>query len=235
MECSLDVEILSNISDATIEVSEYINIEVTEDGWDVQATDDSRLALFSFSLGKDSFETLRVARQTTMCIESSALQTVIKTMAPAKLVRIQLIDKALNIEGNCKGKNILCELKILEHRSDQLRIPEMDFECVVNLSSVEFVKACKINVEETLHIQAGSDIVFTSKGKVCDSHIQYTDAVMKESSEFTLEFASKHLSLFARGILMSKMVVLGMSPGSPIRIEFSVVGGHMCYFLSPVN
>lgn len=233
MECSLDAKILSNIVDATIELSTYVNIDVSEEGWDVQATNMSRLALFSFSLNKDSFLNLRVTRPATVCINLSALKKVIKTMKSVNLMHLKLNNGMLDIVGECEGKNIQCELKTMEIQSEQLTVPQMEFEYVVNLPSVEFVQTCQTVFGETVCIQAGSDIVFTSKGKDGNSHVQYTGAVIKSSGEFTLEFASRYLTLFSKGLLMSKMVVIGMSPNAPISIEFSVAGGHMCYFLAP--
>ena len=229
----MDANILSKIVDATVELVKCVNINVSEDGWHAQAMGGSHLAFFSFILNKHSFATLRVARPVTLGIKISALQSVMKIMKSVGTVHLKLSGNVLNIMGKHKGKSMRYELKLIDLQTEQLNIPDMDFEYIAHLPSSEFVCTCQTVFGETVCIQIGLEMVFTSKGKDGNSHVKYTDVVVKSSGELTLEFASRYLVLFSKGALLSKMVSLYMSPDMPIRIEFSFDGGHVCYYLAP--
>lgn len=229
----MDANILSKIVDATVELVKCVNIDVSEDGWHAQAMDGSHVALFSFILNKHSFTTLRVVRPVTLGIKISALQSVMKTMKSVDTVHLKLSGDVLDIMGEHEGKSMRYELKLIDLQAEQLNIPDMDFEYVAHLPSNEFVRTCQTVFGETVCIQIGSEMVFTSKGEDGNSHVKYTDVVVKSLGELTLEFASRYLVLFGKGALLSKTVSLYMSPDMPIRIEFSFGGGHVCYYLAP--
>jgi proliferating cell nuclear antigen len=233
MECSLEASILSKLVDATIELVKCVNIDVTGDGWYAQAMDGSHVALFAFTITKDSFSTLNVQYPITLGINLAALKSVMKILKSADILTLKSNRNMLDITGEHDGKNMRYELKLMDIESEQLDIPNMVFDYVVNLPSVEYVRTCQTAFGDTVCISIGTNIMFTSKGEDGNSHVQYTDVVVKSAGYLTLEFASRYLSLFSKGASLSKTVTLSMSPETPIRLEFSFDGGHMCYYLAP--
>lgn len=222
--------------DAICDLANRINIHVTVDGWSIQAQDDSCTSLFSFNVSKDSFLNLRVEQPMTLGINLRALKSVINIMK-FRHVHLKSVYSGgvLTITGKDGNKTMVYELRLLDIPELETSIPEMDFDYIVHLPSSEFVRTCQTNLGKTMIIQIGSNIMFTSKGIDGTSHVQYDNVVMKSSGEITMEVVSRFLKLFTKGALLSKMVVLYVSPGKPILIEFSFDGGHMQYWLAPLN
>jgi proliferating cell nuclear antigen len=148
-------------------------------------------------------------------------------------VELEAIANILRISFESDDKKSTFDLKLMDIDVDMLSIPEVEYDYIAHMPSSEFVRTCRSCFGDTMEVQVNTALQFTSKGDMGSSSVSYTDAVVKQSGEISMEFSSRYLEFFAKGASLSKAVVLSMSADIPLRVEFGFEGGHLQYFLAP--
>ena len=230
MKCVVAVKILSSLVDSIRELVRCVNIDCSAEGFHMQCLDAAHVALCSFVLSKDGFESYECVRPVTLGLNLDALRLVLKQASGT--VALETLDDHLRICCVTEDKKCTFDLKLVDIDVDHLGIPNTVYQSVAQISSSEFVRTCQSSFGDTMEISIGSQLCFTSKGDHGSSSVSY-DGVLKHSGDFCLEFASRYLNFFAKGASLSKAVLLSMSPDIPLRVEFCFAGGHMHFFLAP--
>jgi proliferating cell nuclear antigen len=230
MKCIIQAKILSNLVDSIRDLVTCVNIDCNAEGFCIQCLDAAHVALCSFVIAKDGFESYECLRPTTLGLSLEAVRTVLKHVHGT--VGLENMGNVLCISCTTAEKKCKFNLKLVDIDIEQFSIPVMEYQFVVQLSSKEFVCTCQSCFGDTTEITVGSHIQFTSKGDHGSSSVVY-DGVLKQSGEISMEFASRYLSFFAKGASFSKAVVLSMSPGIPLRVEFGFESGHLQFYLAP--
>lgn len=230
MKCVLNAKILSSLVDGIRDMVKCVNIDCSADGLYMQCLDAAHVALCSFVLNKDGFVSYECLRPVTLGLNLEALRLVLKQAKGS--VELEAHPSVLRISCVSEEKKCVFDLKLVDIDVEQLGIPEVEYEYVVHMPSIEFVRTCSSSFGDTMEIHVDTAIQFTSKGDHGSSSVSY-EGVIKRGDGISMEFSSRYLSFFAKGASMSKVVVLSMGPDIPLCIEFGFEGGHMRYFLAP--
>ena len=130
--------------------------------------------------------------------------------------------------------------------SEQLGIPENDYDASIKLPAVEFQRICKdlSSIGETVEISVTKDAVkFATTGDIGSANVlcrQNKSADSEEATEIdinqpvALTFALRYLNSFAKATPLSTNVVLKLSQELPIVVQYSIENaGELSFYLAP--
>jgi proliferating cell nuclear antigen len=130
--------------------------------------------------------------------------------------------------------------------SEQLGIPENDYDASIKLPAAEFQRICKdlSSIGETVEISVTKDAVkFATTGDIGSANVlcrQNKSADSEEATEIdinqpvALTFALRYLNSFAKATPLSTNVVLKLSQELPIVVQYSIENaGELSFYLAP--
>ncbi len=131
--------------------------------------------------------------------------------------------------------------------SEQLGIPDTPYKCSVRMPSREFLRivrdlqvlgdtctiACtKEGIRFSVSGTIGTGNILVRANASADKEDDQVVIDMEEPVE--LNFALRYLNFFTKATALSGKVVISMSPGLPIVVEYPISDvGHVKYFLAP--
>lgn len=131
--------------------------------------------------------------------------------------------------------------------AEQLGVPDTAYKCSISMPSSEFQRivrdlqvmgdTCKIScTKEGLKFSASGQIgtgnILMRQNVASEKEEEHVTIDMEESVE--LNFALRYLNFFTKATPLSPTVILKMSPGLPIVIEYPIEQlGHVKYYLAP--
>lgn len=136
----------------------------------------------------------------------------------------------------------------MEVEGDSLAIPDREYDATITLPAAEFQRICRdlTVIGETVLIEASKEgVKFSVKGEMGTGVIQLRpsneiDAKPEEittvntSKPVSLSFGVKFLNLFTKATALSGSVILSMTEGEPIAIEYPIEElGYVRYYLAP--
>jgi proliferating cell nuclear antigen len=131
--------------------------------------------------------------------------------------------------------------------AEQLGVPDTAYKCSISMPSSEFQRivrdlqvmgdTCKIScTKEGLKFSAtgqiGTGNILMRQNVASEKEEDHVTIDMEEPVE--LNFALRYLNFFTKATPLSPTVILKMSPGLPIVIEYPIEQlGHVKYYLAP--
>lgn len=147
------------------------NFECNEEGINLQAMDNSHVALVAVKLEADGFAKYRCDRAMPLGVNLTSLTKVLKCAKDDDAVTLKAKDNAdvLNLlyEAFVGDRVAEYEMKLMDIDADQLGIPETEYDVQVVMSSAEFARICRdlTNLGESVKIEVNKEGVrFTSEG-----------------------------------------------------------------------
>jgi len=139
------------------------------------------------------------------------------------------------------------DLKLMDIDSEQLGIPDSDYEATITMPASEFARICKdlSTIGDSVELSANKDAVkFATSGDIGSANVMLRQNKTADSEEFTefdikspvcLQFALRYMNSFAKAASLSRNVKLSMSKELPIRVEFQIEdnAGSLCFYLAP--
>jgi proliferating cell nuclear antigen len=135
----------------------------------------------------------------------------------------------------------------MEINAEQLGVPDTPYKCTVKMPSDEFQRivrdlqvlgdTCKISctkegIRFTVSGAMGTGNILTRANAASDKDEENVVIDMEEPVE--LNFALRYLNFFTKATPLSKSVILSMSPGLPVVVEYPIDEiGHVKYYLAP--
>merc|ERR1712023_32091 len=135
-----------------------------------------------------------------------------------------------------------------EIESEQMEIPEQQYQVVAKLPSAEFLKICRDLKEfgETVQIQANKEgLRFSVQGDLGAGNIMLKPREAEKDEEkvsltvrepMGATFALRYLTNFAKAAPLCGAVELGLGPDAPLSVKYvldSVDNGHLQFYLAP--
>jgi proliferating cell nuclear antigen len=133
---------LKNVVDAIKDLVTDANLDVSDEGLDVQSMDSSHVALVCVKLLASAFDHYRCDRALSLGFNSANLTKIFKMMGRNDLVTLKAEDQgdALTLMFESESSNTIAdfELKLMQIDGENLGIPEQDYACNVTMASEEF-------------------------------------------------------------------------------------------------
>ena len=235
----LKSSIFKIIVDAVSEIVDTVVMDFGEEGVTMQAMDASHVSLCVLQLNKGGFDEYSCDSPKNVGVSLSNMSKIFKCTSGDDILEILVNDTdKMQLQFRGPGRNSDFEMRLMEIDSEYLQIPEVDYDCVVNMPCSEFQKMVKdiAVMGDTCLIESGSDkMSFSSDGDIGQAKF---NIVNKETISITgavkCKFANKYLQMFTKASPLCKNVVLKMSLDNPMCIEYEIQGlGVLKYYLAP--
>ncbi|TPX49186.1 hypothetical protein SeLEV6574_g01622 [Synchytrium endobioticum] len=246
--------VFKKVLDAIKDLVSDANFDCNDNGINLQAMDNSHVALVILSLKAGMFDPFRCDRNLSIGINLASLGKIMKCAANDDVLTIKADDQqdtlSLTFENNSQDRVSEYDLKLMDIDSEHLGIPETNYEATIKMSSAEFQRICRdlMQLSESVIIEATKESVkFAASGDIGSGSVtlkaggasadEKEEAVPTEielQSNVTLTFSLKYLLNFTKATSLSKAVTLSMSNDVPLLVEYKVSDeGHIRYYLAP--
>ncbi|KAL7009887.1 proliferating cell nuclear antigen [Cystobasidiomycetes sp. EMM_F5] len=135
--------------------------------------DNSHVALVSMELQKDAFTDFRCDREMTLGMNLGSLQKIIKCANNDDNCKLSANEDAdvlnLQFQGKRAARIGEYEMKLMDIDSEQLGIPETDYDAKISMPSAEFAKIMRDlkDLGESVKIEATTEgVKFTAEGEI---------------------------------------------------------------------
>jgi len=223
-----------------------------------QGMDSSHVSLVSVSLRKEGFEEYRCDREVTLGINFSSLGKVLKCMGTDDTLSVRAdeeSDSAMFVfEAPSQERVSNFELKLMDIDTDQLGIPDTQYQCVIKIPSTQFQRICRDlgAIGDTVTISATKEgVKFSVAGDIGSGDMTLKQTQSQNADEndedneeeqvlIQLEepvqqtFALRYLTSFTKATALSKSVTISMGAEVPLVTEYEIDDlGFVRYYLAP--
>ncbi|KAJ7265962.1 proliferating cell nuclear antigen, N-terminal domain-containing protein [Mycena haematopus] len=169
---------LKKLLDAIKELVTDANFECNEEGLNLQAMDNSHVALVSVHLEAAGFKRYRCDRPMPLGVNLGSLTKVLKCAKDDDECTLKAADEAdvLNLVYEAKNSDRIAEydMKLMDIDSDTLGIPDTDYDAEVAMPSAEFARIVRDlgALGESVRIEVSKEGVrFASEGESANGSI----------------------------------------------------------------
>jgi proliferating cell nuclear antigen len=170
--------VLKRLLDAIKELVTDANFECNDEGLNLQAMDNSHVALVAVKLETDGFTKFRCDRPMPLGVNLNSLTKVMKCAKDDDIVTLRADDNGdvlyMKYEAAASDRMAEYEMKLMDIDQDQLTIPETEYDAKVRLSSSEFARICRdlSQLGESVRIEVSKEGVrFTSEGEAANGNV----------------------------------------------------------------
>ncbi|KAH9971871.1 proliferating cell nuclear antigen, N-terminal domain-containing protein [Lactifluus volemus] len=176
---------LKRLLDAVKELVQDANFECNETGINLQAMDNSHVALVSVKLHADGFALYRCDRPIPLGVNLGSLTKVLKCAKDDDKCTIKATDDgdvlSLKYEAHRGDRVAEYDMKLMDIDADTLGIPETDYDARVTMTAAEFTRIVRdlSSLGESVRIEVSKEGVrFASDGEAAQGSIllKQTDA-----------------------------------------------------------
>ncbi|KDQ10907.1 hypothetical protein BOTBODRAFT_177791 [Botryobasidium botryosum FD-172 SS1] len=182
--------ILKKVLDALKELVSDVNFECNDEGLNLQAMDNSHVALVSVKLEPSGFLSYRCDRPMPLGTNLVSLTKVLKCAKDDDQVTLKANDNAdvLHLKYEAKNQDRIAEyeMKLMDIDSDTLGIPDTEYDAHVTMPSAEFARICRdLNaLGESVRIEVSKEgIRFASDGEAANGSVLLKQSQRDGNSE----------------------------------------------------
>ncbi|KAF8625453.1 hypothetical protein AX17_006854 [Amanita inopinata Kibby_2008] len=170
--------LLKKLLDAIKELVTDANFECNEEGINLQAMDNSHVALVSVLLRTSGFENYRCDRPIPLGVNLTSLTKVLKCAKDDDKCTLKALDDAdtLNLIYEAKHSDRVAEydMKLMDIDVDTLGIPDTEYEARITMPASEFSRIVKdlSSLGESVRIEVSKEgLRFTCDGEAANANI----------------------------------------------------------------
>ncbi|KAL8171592.1 hypothetical protein V2J09_023396 [Rumex salicifolius] len=227
------------------------NFDCSSTGFSLQAMDSSHVALVSLLLRSEGFEHFRCDRSYSMGINIGNMAKVLRCAAPDDVITLKADDGSDTVtfmfESPNQDKISDYEMKLMDIDSDNLGIPEAEYDAVVRMPAGEFASICHslTAIGDTVTISVSKQgVTFSVKGDIGNGNItcRHNTSVDKPEEATIIEmkepvmltFALKYVNTFTKATSLSNQVTLSIQLDMPAVFEYKIAEmGYVRFYLAP--
>ncbi|KAL1709478.1 proliferating cell nuclear antigen, N-terminal domain-containing protein [Schizophyllum commune] len=173
-----EASILKKVLDSIKELVTDANFECNDEGINLQAMDNSHVALVSVKLERVGFANYRCDRPIPLGVNLNSLTKVLKCAKDDDMCTIKASEEAdvLNLVYEAKSSDRIAEydMKLMDIDSDQLGIPDTEYDAQVTMASSEFARIVRdlSQLGESVRIEVSKEgIRFASDGESANGSV----------------------------------------------------------------
>lgn len=243
--------VLKKVVEAVRELVTDVNIDCTSSGLSLQSMDDAHVTLVILQLRAEGFEGYRCDRTIPIGINMSTLSKIIKCGNNEDALTLKANDDGETLSvvfESPKGDKVSdYELKLMDLDIEHLSVPEAAYDVNVRMSASEFQRICRDlqNISESVTISAIKDCLkFSSEGELSNGSIVVRQNAAVDNDKIatqinmvqpaSLGLSLKFLNMFTKATSLSDHVILGLSDGVPMLVEYPIEQlGYLRFYLAP--
>lgn len=242
--------VLKKVVEAIRELVTDVNIDCTSAGLSLQSMDDAHVTLVILQMRASGFENYRCDRTIPIGINMSSLSKIIKCGNNEDTLTLKASDDGETLSivfESPKGDKVSdYELKLMDLDIEHLSVPDASYDVNVRLSSSEFQRICRDlqNISESVTISAIKDCLkFAAQGEIANGSILVRQNASVDDKITTqinmvqpasLGLSLKFLNMFTKATSLSDHVILGLSDGVPMLVEYPIDDlGYLRFYLAP--
>jgi proliferating cell nuclear antigen len=229
------------------EVLTDINLYFDNNGLKVMTMDNARVALVYVRLLKDNFEEYHCNNKIMCGINMIYFFKLLKTVSNNDVLTIFIKNPNLNELGiriENKEKNTITEsyLKMLDISEEKLEIPDIVYDSVISMPSVDLQKYCRdlsvISNQVTI-TSTESRFILQSTGDFASQKIIIGEAqngliFSKKNQNVSEIFDLKYINSFTKSTNLCSTVEIFLKKEYPLVIEYNVANlGKLQFCLAP--
>jgi proliferating cell nuclear antigen len=229
------------------EVLTDINIYFDLNGFKVMTMDNARVALVYVRLLKDNFEEYFCEFKQMCGINMIYFFKLLKTVGNNDVLTLFIkksSNNELGIRIENKEKNTVMEsyLKMLDISEEKLEIPDISYDSVISMPSIDFQKYCRdlaIISNQVIISNTESRFILESRGDFATQKIIIGEAqngliFSKKNQNVSETFDLKYLNSFTKSTNLCSTVEIFLKINYPLVIEYNVANlGKLQYCLAP--
>nr|VWO95419.1 G protein alpha subunit [Ganoderma boninense] len=196
-----EAALLKRLLDAVKELVTDANFDCNEEGIQLQAMDNSHVALVAVKLEAAGFKRFRCDRPIPLGVNLTSLTKVLKCAKDDDICTLKAGDDAdiLSLTYEAKNSDRIAEyeMKLMDIDADQLGIPDTDYDASVTMPSAEFGRIVRdlSLLGESVRIEVSKEgIRFVSDGEAANGNI-----LIKQSADASSGKKKKGSSSKRRG------------------------------------
>ena len=242
------------------------NFMCSERGISLQAMDSSHVSLVALFLYAAAFEPYHVRRERSLGLSIISLCKIFTCASKDDIITLQTNAESDDINWSFQNpsqiRKVEFTLKLMDIDTDQLGIPDEEYECMVRMPVRLFQQTCKEIkiVTDTVKITVTDEsIAFGGTGDIGvgkiihkrnevnnlneDNDSELLIQLKKNDNndmktEFSQTFALSYLTRFSKACsykMLGKFVILKLSANRPIVVEYLLEStrGHLRFYLAP--
>jgi len=243
--------LLKKIFEAVKELASEVNIEVSEEGIELQAMDSCQVSLVKLDMKVDCFEHYRCDKSRPLGLNMATVVKVMKMCNNDDQVTLRHHDGADHLifcfENELERKMSEFKLKLTTFEDEKMGVPDIHFKVHATISTRLYSStvATLIQFSEVITINATKDgnIAFIANGDAGDAKTLFTstegdaEVNVQASEDTTASFGARNLSLFSKAAPLSNSMKLLLSNDQPLLVVFTLNDepsmGTMTFFLAP--
>jgi proliferating cell nuclear antigen len=228
-----------NLIEATKEILTDTNFVFTSDGVKLITLDTTtQTILVHLKLYAKNFETYYCEEPIQIGLNLPNFYKLIKTIQNNDTL-VLYIDRnnrnelGIRIENGEKNYLTNYKLNLIEVDSDDITIPEHEFQSIIMLPSSDFNRICRDMdiISDTIEIKSiGSQLIFSCKGEIGNQETIMGETEKGLKFEHTPQdnnivqgyYNLKHLKLFHKCTNLSGVLIMYLKNSYPMVLEFSV-------------
>jgi proliferating cell nuclear antigen len=236
-------KIIDGLRDLTDEVS----FDFNDQGLSIQAIGSDHISLCACFLQNSVFDTYTHIQDISVGIHINSISKIMKCSNSNDTMEMFIYDEHIHFvftspcTGINQGRIVEFDMKLLNIDEYRMSIPEQDYECNIEMSSVVFQRIIKelYMISDTVNIECKADerVVFAMEGDIGSGSISlnssdtlHIDCDKSVRSSYSL----KHLSMFTKAGTISSNVYIRLSNAYPLMVEYPITdGGYMKYYIAP--
>ncbi|KAH7925770.1 proliferating cell nuclear antigen [Leucogyrophana mollusca] len=191
-----EAALLKRLLDSIKELVTDANFECNEEGINLQAMDNSHVALVAVKLNATGFKRYRCDRPMPLGVNLNSLTKVLKCAKDDDICVIKATDDAdvLNLVYEARSSDRIAEydMKLMDIDSDTLGIPDTEYDARVTMPSSEFSRIVRdlSQLGESVRIEVSKEGVrFASDGEAANGSVllKQTDAAREKYADYGKE------------------------------------------------
>lgn len=227
-----------------------INIVFMPDGIKIVELDGGETCLIHLVLEKKAFEVYNCTKKIVVGVNSNNFYKIIKTAKNSDTISFFVSENdpssfRIRMENSEKNRMFESVIRLLDVPYSNHEIPDVEFESVIVLPSVEFQKICKdmnsLGIGNRVEIKSiGEQLIFCYKGDFSEQRIVLgkCDSTHSSSSNNSIiqgVFNLKFLLLFTKATNLCNAVSIYLKNDYPLILEYSVGSlGSLRFILSNI-
>ena len=230
------------------EIVHDVNLQFDSSGVKLLTMDGARCALVYLKLRADAFEDFSCTGRHNVGVNMGSVFKLVRTCGSHDTITMYIDadntnELGITISNHDKNSMTDFKLKLLDVDSEDINIPDVEFDSIVTMPSAYFQRICRdmLNISEKMTIRSqGDQLCLSCNGDFArqETVVGPSDAGMSLSSvsEKRIEgtFSLKYLSLFCKASSLANTMELFLKESYPIIIKYNVASlGEIRFCLAP--
>lgn len=227
-------KILGDAISIISEVVTEVRIKLLEDGLSIVAVDPANVALAIFKLPKESFSQYEHGGE-VWGVNLDDLKRILKRTSTSSSIVFEQEENQLKITIFDKVKRVFT-LSLIEIESEDKDVPDLRFNCNVELNSEDFSQAvedCSVVADSCALICGEGFFMVQGTGSLNSARAEFSGDEANVSGVGRAKYSLEYLMKFIKAGKVSERVVIRFSDDYPLRVDFPGEKMGLGFILAP--